>query len=322
LNELDPQVTALLEQFKAQASQHPVPTSPLSQKEEIFAFREGMNGGVALFGGPAETVGRTVELDIPSATGGVPARLYVPSVKGVSPSKPPVLVYFHGGGFVAGGLESHDRLVRALANRSQCLVMSVAYRLAPENPFPAANDDAWTAIKWVADFASELGGDARRLAVGGDSAGGLLAAWVAQKAAKTGPRLRLQVLLYPNLDATTSRPSWRRFGSGAYLISHARMVKLLDAYLPGEIDREDPNVSPLFATDFKGIAPALIVTADHDPLCDEGEEYAQKLSVAGIAVIHKRWPGMVHGFASMAGVLDAGRQLIDETAAVLRQALE
>jgi len=208
-----------------------------------------------------------------------------------------------------------------LANRAQCIVISAAYRLAPEDPYPAANDDAWAALTWVADHASEIGADAHRLAVGGDSAGGLLAAWVAQKAAKTGPKLRLQVLLYPNLDATMSRPSWKELGSGAYVVSLAQMAEWYDAYLPPGINREDAKVSPLFATDLKGVAPALILTADHDPLRDEGDEYASKLEAAKIAVDHTCWPGMIHGIASLAGVVDAGRLLIDQVGTALRHAL-
>jgi acetyl esterase len=226
------------------------------------------------------------------------------------------------GGFVAGDLESYDSLLRALANRSQCIVISVAYRLAPENPYPAGNDDAWAALTWVADHASEIGADPQRLAVGGDSAGGLLAAWVAQKAAKNGPKLCLQVLLYPNLDATTSRPSWKELGTGAYLVSHAQMIEWYDAYLPEGINRKAPEVSPLFATDLSGVAPAFIITADHDPLHDEGDEYAAKLKAANVAVDHTCWPGMVHGLASLAGVLDAGKVLIDQIGAALRKAFE
>jgi acetyl esterase len=236
------------------------------------------------------------------------------------PIAAPVLVHYHGGGFIAGDLESQDSLLRALANRSQCIVISVAYRLAPENPYPAGNDDAWAALTWVADRASDIGADPQRLAVGGDSAGGLLAAWVAQKAAKNGPRLCLQVLLYPNLDATTSRPSWKELGTGAYLVSHAQMIEWYDAYLPPGIDRKAPEVSPLFATDLSGVAPAFIITADHDPLHDEGDEYAAKLKAANVAVDHTCWPGMVHGLASLAGVLDAGKVLIDQTGAALRKA--
>jgi acetyl esterase len=175
---------------------------------------------------------------------------------------------------------------------------------------------------WVANHGSEIGADPRRLAVGGDSVGGLLAAWVAQKAAKNGPLLRLQVLFYPNLDTTTSKASWKELGSGAYLVSHTEMTEWLDAYLPPGINRNNPKVSPLFATDLAGVAPALIVTADHDPLHDEGDEYAAKLKAAGVAVDHTCLPGMVHGVASLAGVLDAGKVLIDQTGAALRSAFE
>jgi acetyl esterase len=244
----------------------------------------------------------------------------VPNTEETLATSSPALVYYHGGGFVAGDLESYDTLLRALANRGRCLVVSVAYRLAPEHPYPSANDDAWAALTWVAEHASEIGADPRRLAIGGDSAGGLLAAWVAQKAKTNGPALLLQVLLYPNLDATTSKPSWKELGTGAYIVNWTQMREWYDAYLPAGIDREDPNVSPLFATDLSGVAPALIVTADHDPLHDEGDEYATKLKAAHVPVEYTCWPGMIHGLASLAGRLDAGKILIDQTAAALRKA--
>ena len=235
LNELDPQVKALLQQFQANAARHPAPA--LSAKEKIIAARQ-MTGAYAALRYPSESVSRTEDFAIPGPAGKISVRLYVPHTiilsgwRGIRqdhlPIAAPVLVYYHGGGFVAGDLESQDSLLRALANRSQCIVISVAYRLAPENPYPAGNDDAWAALTWVADHASEIGADPQRLAVGGDSAGGLLAAWVAQKAAKNGPRLCLQVLLYPNLDATTSRPSWKELRTGAYLVSNA-LAGVLDA---------------------------------------------------------------------------------------------
>jgi acetyl esterase len=329
LNELDPQVKALLERFQADAARHRAPATPLSRKEEIMATREMFNTYAALRH-PSESVSRTEDFVIPGPAGKIPVRLYIPhtimlsSAQGIRedllPIVAPVLVYYHGGGFVAGDLESHDSLLRALANRSQCIVISVAYRLAPENPYPAANEDAWATLTWVADHASEIGADPQRLAVGGDSAGGLLAAWVAQKAAKNGPRLRLQVLLYPTLDATTCRPSWKELGTGAYLISHVQMIEWYDAYLPEGINPKAPEVSPLFATDLRGVARAFIITADHDPLRDEGDEYAAKLKAANVAVDHTCWPGMVHGLASLAGVLDAGKVLIDQTGAALCKA--
>ena len=209
-------------------------------KKKIIATRQ-MTGARAALRYGSGSVSRTEDFAIPGPAGKIPVRLYVPHTiilsggRGIRqdllPIAAPVLVYYHGGGFVIGDLESQDSLLRALANRSQCIVISVAYRLAPENPYPAGNDDAWAALKWVADHASEIGADPQRLAVGGDSAGGL-AAWVAQKAAKNGPKLCLQVLLYPNLDPTTSRPSWKELGTGAYLVSHAQMIEWYDAYLP------------------------------------------------------------------------------------------
>jgi acetyl esterase/lipase len=321
LNELDPQVKALLEQFQANAAQHPTSSTHLSAKEKIVATRQ-MMGTLASLSYPSESVSRIEHFDIPSPAGRVPVRLYAAHREEALPIAAPIFVYYHGGGFVAGDLESQDTLLRALANRARCIVISVAYRLAPEDPYPAANDDAWTALTWIADHASEIGVDPQRLAIGGDSAGGLLAAWVAQKAAKTGQKLRLQVLLYPNLDATMSRPSWRELGTGAYFVSHAQMIEWYDAYLPPGIDRKDPKVSPLFATNLTGVAPALIITADHDPLHDEGDEYATKLKAANISVDHTCWPGMVHGLASMAGVLDAGKALIDQVGTALRKAFE
>jgi acetyl esterase len=281
-----------------------------------------MVNAASALGIASEAVSQVEDFDIPGPAENIPIRCYIPHAEGPLPASAPVLVYYHGGGFVSGGLESHDRLLRALANRGRCIVASVAYRLAPEDPYPAANDDAWAALMWVIEHASNIGADSQRLAVGGDSAGGLLAAWLAQKAAKNGLVLRLQMLLYPNLDATTSKPSWKELGTGTYLVSHAEMIERYDAYLPKGVNRKDPQVSPFFATDFANIAPALIVTADHDPLRDEGEEYAAKLKAANVAVDYTCWPGMIHGFASLAGVLNAGRILIDQTGAALRKAFE
>lgn len=321
MNDLDPQVKALLEQFQASAKQHPAPLTPPSAQEKLIQARQRISG-VATLGPPSEPVSKTKDFEIPTPAGRLLVRLYVPLTKEPMPVAAPIFVFNHGGGFIGGSLESHDTLLRAIANRAHCLILSVGYRLAPEDPYPAANEDAWSALAWVADHASEIGADPQRIAIGGDSAGGLLAAWVAQKAAKTGPKLRLQVLLYPNLDATASRPSWKELGTGTYLLAHAQMMEWYDAFLPHRINREDPKVSPLFATDFTHIAPALIVTADHDPLHDEGEEYAAKLKAANVAVDYTCWPGMIHSFATFAGVLDAGKVVIDQVGAALRKAFE
>jgi acetyl esterase len=215
LDELDPQVKALLEQFQANAAQHPAPAAPLSAKEKITALRQ-MMGASAARRCPSESVSRTEDFAIPGPVGKIPVRLYVPHTiilsggRGIRedplPIAAPVLVYYHGGGFVAGDLDSHDSLLRALAKRSQCIVIFCGVPSGPGKSLPAANDDAWAALTWVVDHASEIGADPQRLAVGGDSAGGLLAAWVAQKAAKNGPRLCLQVLLYPNQISAVLRP--------------------------------------------------------------------------------------------------------------------
>jgi acetyl esterase len=310
----------LLEQMKAHAARQRAPERRLSAEEKIVSVRQMMMRLIHPLEFPSEPVFRIENLDLPGPAGSIPVRLYVPQAEMASPKSVPMLLYFHGGGFVAGDLDSHDTLLRALANRARCLIISVGYRLAPENPYPAANDDASAALSWIVARGPEIGADSMRVAVGGDSAGGLLAALVAQKANEEGIKLRLQVLLYPNLDATISRPSWRQLGSGEYMVSHATMLEHYDAYLPKGINRADPKVSPLFATNLAGIAPAFIVTADHDPLRDEGNEYAAKLKAAGAVVDHTCWPGMIHGFASMAGVLDAGKMLIDQTAAALGRA--
>jgi acetyl esterase len=312
---LDPQVAALLERLQASAAPPPAPGHIPSPAEKIAGRRQRVDS-FAAFGLAPEPLSRVEDLEIAGPVQKIPIRVYTPQT--LSPA--PLLVYYHGGGFVAGSLDSHDRLLRALANRARCRIVSVAYRLAPENVYPAANEDCWAALNWVAGHALEIGADPQRLAVAGDSAGGLLAAGVAQKAATHGLALRLQVLLYPNLDATMSKPAWRTLGPGAFLVERSQMIDLLDFYLPPGINRQDPDVSPLFAPNLTGLAPALIVTADHDPLHEEGEEYAARLQAANVAVELVRWPGMVHGFALFAGVLDAGRGLIDRTAAALSQA--
>jgi acetyl esterase len=319
MNKLDPEVTALLQQFKASAALQPPLDPTLSITEKIAAARQRMRQFLP-FGFPFEPVFRVENLDLPGPWGKIPIRLYAPQVEAPASKFMPALVYYHGGGFVEGDLDSHDTLLRALANRAECIVVSVGYRLAPENPYPAPNDDAWAAVNWMAARESEIGVDSTRLAVGGDSAGGLLAAWVAQKANENGLTLRLQILLNPNLDATTSSASWRELGTGEYILSLPQMLEWYDAYLPRGINRADPKVSPLFQTNLAGIAPALVVTADHDPLRDEGNEYSAKLKAANVPVDHTCWPGMIHDLALLAGVIDAGKVLIDQTASALRNA--
>ncbi|MCX2479619.1 alpha/beta hydrolase [Pedobacter sp. MC2016-15] len=311
-SKLDPQVEALLNQFKSAAAQDNAELNYSSTEEEITALRQNMADLIPL-GGLPETVLNITNLNIPGPGGPLPIRIYKPVDKTVLP----VLVYFHGGGFIAGNLDSSDTFLRALCNRADCLIVSVDYRLAPEHPFPAATEDAYAALLWISKHADVLDADARKIAVGGDSAGGMLAALMAQQAARDGLKLSLQVLLYPNLDATNSSDSWKELGSGEYLVSLQEMNRWYDHYIPSTFSRENPKISPLFARDLAGLAPALIITAELDPLRDEGTEYAARLRKSDNKVSEKQFPGMIHGFASLAGVLDAGKKLIDDVGASL-----
>ena len=252
--------------------------------------------------------------------GNIPVRLYRPV--GANADTPlPALVYFHGGGWVIGDLDTHDVLCRQLTAEAGIVTVAVDYRLAPEAKFPAAADDAWTATQWVVANAGKLGIDAQRLAVGGDSAGGNLAAVVALMARDAGaPALRLQALLYPVTNVGVETRSYRDFADG-YMLTRDSMVWFFDQYLPSKEAASDWRVSPLRAASHAGVAPALIVTAGFDPLRDEGEAYSQKLRDAGVTVDYICYGGMIHGFVPMGKLLDTGNRAVSHIAASLRQAL-
>ncbi|WP_207956092.1 alpha/beta hydrolase [Rubrobacter marinus] len=230
-----------------------------------------------------------------------------------------MVVFFHGGSFSMGDLDLYDAPCRALASGAGSLVVAVAYRLSPENPFPAGVEDAYRATEWVVEHAGELGGDPSRVAVAGDSAGGNIAAVVALLARERGgPPLVFQALVYPNTDATLGSASWEAFDG--YVLTKEGMREAFGAYLSGGADPKDRRVSPLFAPDLEGLPPALVVTGEYDPLRDEGEAYAARLREAGVGVRHTRYPGMIHGFFQMAGALDAGGRVVREVSAALRSA--
>jgi acetyl esterase len=253
---------------------------------------------------------------IPGPDGPLAARLYAP---GPALEPHPLLVYFHGGGWVQGSLDSHDGTCRWLAALAGVRVISIGYRLAPEHRFPAAADDALTAYALATEHAHTLGADPDRIAVGGDSAGGNLAAAVALAARDTGlPAPAFQLLIYPAVDLTMSSPSVTQFAEGHFL-TKANMDVYADAYVPDAPARTDPYVSPLFAADLGGLPPAYIATAATDPLRDEGEAFAERLRAAGVPVELERHP-LLHGFMGM-GATRSGRQGIERVAAALRRGL-
>jgi acetyl esterase len=267
--------------------------------------------------GEPEPVARVEDLVIPGSPD-IPARVYLPH--GDDPLA--VVVYFHGGGWALGDYADIDTPVRALANRSGCAVLSVNYRLAPEHKYPAAVDDAYAAVQWASRHGDEFGWDGQRLAVMGDSAGGTLAAVVALRARdEGGPRIRLQVLVYPVLDHDYDSPSYRQFGSDWGVLTRTDMVCFHSHYLSHPDQLDQPYVSPLRCADLVGLPEALIILPEVDPLLDEGRRYAEVLQKAGVVVDARVYPGMVHGFWQLGGVLPQGLTAIADAARVLRSSL-
>jgi acetyl esterase len=273
----------------------------------------------AMADGPLEDVGLIEALVIPSDAGGIPARRYRPSHDATSP--PGIFVWYHGGGFTIGDLDTADSTCRKLANRSGAVVVSVNYRLAPEHPAPAAVDDAWTALQWVASHAGQLGGDASRLAIGGDSAGGTISAVVAVLARDAGLLLRHQLLVYPATDLTASYPSHEENAFG-FMLTNDMVGWFYGKYLGPNGDPKDPRISPLFTDDLAGVAPAHVLVAEYDPLRDEGIAYAERLRDADVPVELHRYDGMLHGFFQMAAVTPVADTAVTEAAEKLRAALD
>jgi acetyl esterase len=254
----------------------------------------------------------------PGATGERRVRVYRPAAA-AGPAGPG-LVWFHGGGFTIGSIESHDGICRALADESGAVVVSVDYRLAPESRFPAAVDDAVAVTRSIRDAVASYGIDPRRLAVGGDSAGGNLAAVTSQALRGTSPPLAFQLLIYPATDFTRTMPSHGYFGEG-YVLTRSTMDWFLESYLPGPEAIQDPRASCLFAKDLTGLPPAFVLTAGFDPLRDEGKAYAEKMRAAGVAVEHVCVEGVVHGFFNMAGSLREPTRALSLAAERMKKAL-
>ena len=268
---------------------------------------------------PPTQVGRIEERGIPGPGGNLKLRIYWPPGAG---AKLPALVYYHGGGHVVGSLDSHDAVARNLCAGAGIVVVSVDYRLAPEHPFPAAADDCYAATLWTARHGAEIGVDPTRLAVGGDSAGGNLAAVVALMARDAGqPKLRLQLLVYPITDYACVSPTYKTFGYGYGVLDTPAMLWFQRHYLQDLRNAEDWRASPLKAASHQGLAPACMIAAECDVLHDDGPPYAEALRRAGVAVDFHEYPGMIHGFFSMAPIIDEAATAQAVAVAALQRAL-
>jgi acetyl esterase len=266
--------------------------------------------------GPVEEVAAVVDHSVPVREGTITVRTYTPFGAGPFPA----LVFFHGGGWVIGDLATHDGICRALANHAGGVVASVDYRRAPEHRFPVAAEDALAATRWVAAEGRRLGIDPSRLAVGGDSAGGNLAAVVALMARdRGGPPLVHQLLVYPVTEHRFDTPSYRENADG-YNLTRDAMRWFWGHYLERPEDGKNPYASPLLAPSLAGLPPALLMTAEYDPLRDEGESYATRLREAGVPTTLTRYPGQIHGFFRMTNQMDQAREALDQAAKALRQA--
>jgi acetyl esterase len=280
----------------------------------IETARELGDAAVGFGARPPAPVTEVLDRTVPGPAGDIAVRIYVPG--GAVPF--PVVAYFHGGGFVLGSLDTHDRICRRVCRASEALVVSVAYRLAPEHRFPAALDDCMAVTHWLADHAGELRGDRDRIAVAGDSAGGNVAAAVALASrADGGPGLAAQVLVYPVIDAACATPSFVQ-NAERYLLSATAMRWFWDQYLGPDGDPDSGYASVLRAPDLGGLPPALVITAEFDPLRDEGEAYAEHLQEAGTDATVHRYDGMIHGFVGMDALVDDADDAMAEIGAFLR----
>jgi len=281
--------------------------------EEARAGYDMMGG----LGGEAPDLAGIENRKIPGPAGEIPVRIYTPLGDGPFP----IVMFFHGGGFTIGSLDSHDPVARQLSPQTEAIVVSVDYRLAPEHRFPAAVDDCWAATQWVADHAGEIGGAPGRLAVAGDSAGGNLSAVVSIMARDNGgPTISFQALIYPTTDARGGYPSIEENGEGMFLSADS-MRWFYEQYGNAEEDKLDWRCSPILADDLSKLPPALIITAEYDTLRDEGEAYGDALRAAGNEVTIHRYAGMTHVFFQLHGMLDDAKTATTETATALKAAL-
>ncbi len=313
---LDPQLAPLLDQMASNPDAKPTHEStPAEARDGYQALSHVL--------GPGPEVAKVEDRSIPGPAGEIPVRIYTPEGEGPFG----VLVHYHGGGFVIGGLDTHDKECRALCTGAGCVVVAIDYRLAPEHRFPAAPEDCYAALEWVAANAGSIGADASRIAVGGDSAGGNLSAVVALMARdRDGPALRFQLLVYPCVDARMGDafPSRKENEAGPILLLDTMQYFMNHYFGEGEAadaNREDVLASPLLAASHEGLPPALVITAEFDPLRDEGEAYARVLEQAGVATTLTRYDGQPHAFFQFSTICDASKRAVEEASQALRSHL-
>ncbi len=301
---LDPDAAAVLKAFR-EAGRPPYDTLTPDEARDLY-----LKGSAAARPVPPE-MASVEDIAIPGPAGKIPARVYRPLSVRRKDGLAPALVFFHGGGWVIGNLDTHDVVCRTLARDGELVVVSVDYRLAPEHPFPAGVDDAIVATRWVAANAQAFGLDAKRISVGGDSAGGNLSAVVALDARDNGPALQGQLLIYPATDFEMTHPSHSEPETSC-LLTHESIRWFRDQYFTAIEDGQDRRASPARESNLAGLPRAYVLTAGADPLRDEGDEYAQRLTAAGVPVTYKTYPGQFHGFVTMGKLLPkAGEALKD-----------
>ena len=310
-SEPDPEVQVLLEMMDQNDAPPTHALTPEGAREQFDELTEQA---------PTEDVASMQDITIEGPGGDLSLRLYRPETD--QEGSLPVLVFLHGGGFVIGNLDTHDNICCALANRAECLVVSVEYRLAPEHPFPAALEDTYAALKWVHEHIDAMGGDSDRIALGGDSAGGNLTAGATLLSEdRNGPDVIHQLLIYPAVNAAEvyQMESYEENANG-YFLEAADMLWFDEKYVQDDIHARNEYAWPLLARDLSGVPSATVVTAGFDPLRDEGIEYAERLDRADVAVEHHHYEGMIHGFVSMTGMISQADDALDTLADDLRTA--
>lgn len=310
-DEPHPQARALLDQLDAQNAPPTYGVTPEVAREQFRRLTAEME--------PTE-VGDIADFAIEGPAGAIPIRAYVPDGEGPFP----VLVYYHGGGWVIGGLDEYENVTSAICDRAEAVVLSVDYRLAPEHQFPAQLEDAYAALEWAAEFAGDVSGDSDRIAVGGDSAGGNLAAAASLLARdRDGPDIAHQSLIYPAVASPVIHDfdSYEENAEG-YFLEQRSIDWFYERWLPSELHARNEYAAPLLARDLSGLPPATVVTAGFDPLRDEGTAYADRLAEAGVPVHHEHYDDMIHGFAGMTDLLDTAHEAVDVVADELAAAFE